>query len=364
MKTQISAGFTLIEICMVMLIVGLLMSAQFSYYRIQMEKERMKSTNDALAVLQLSLNNYHDRHARFPCPATPSQDPNAPDFEREADCDMSEASRLVQTLHGPHGDAVIGHVPVRSLGLPDRYARDGWGSNILYAVDLGHASKKESRLLGNNNGDQSVMDIVDATGRSVTDFPVEYLLVSPGANRMGGLSADGRFSSCLDGSVEEENCDGDAVFVRDRYSEASGPHYNDDFLVHNRDLGVNAEGMVKEDLDRILGCQRRSAFYAPNSDIADSSGCVAASVPKGACSNGQVVGGISSSGQVLCTPNMQSGLCQGGQVLLGYDEHGKSICTDILMKLLACAQSGKIYAGEGISGADPQGCVMAATTAP
>lgn len=357
-------GFSLIEICIVMIVVGLILSGAITQYGVYVHKQRIERTNQNLAVAQHSLQQFYERFGRFPCPAGTMSDPARPEYAREADCfsmnkaDLAKLS-VVKTGDGKKQEVAIGYIPVKSLGLLEKYSRDGWEKNIIYAVSV-QTTEDKGGLRQGYLYDKGVIKLVDRFESPLLDPPALYVLYSGGQNKSANMTTNGGFLSCPVNSYEGENCDGDSTFIREAYSEADGQNYYDDYLIHDRDIILASDGVLSEQIQKLISCQNRMAFYDPDNINADDSGCVISTSTRGVCPAGHAVGGITSTGQVSCIPNMQSGLCRGGETLLGYDDTGNLICSDIVMKIQSCAQSGLIYAGEGTSGANAHGCVMPA----
>lgn len=73
-------GFTLIELCIVMMISGLMAAAGFSAYAAYIKDRKAHDAYDRQKVLASSLSNYVTKRSRLPCPADPLlpfTDPNA-----------------------------------------------------------------------------------------------------------------------------------------------------------------------------------------------------------------------------------------------------------------------------------------------
>ncbi len=126
-------GFTLIEIVVVLLIVGIIIAMAAAVTRGVSAGQKRSLTGTRLATVDLALMQYVQQRKRLPCPAvgtTPGTDPNA-------------------GLEGPRdgtgctGNQANGVAPWRELALSEAEASDGWDRRLTYRV---------SPLLAADNG--------------------------------------------------------------------------------------------------------------------------------------------------------------------------------------------------------------------
>ncbi len=122
-------GFTLIEMSIVILILGLVTGAFFSFYTPVQEKRLRDVTRQNQERMARALTQFAQTYGNLPCPARP---------------------QLAQNLRGwplgyvagttPQGACAAeadrhGIVPYRVLGLREDDVLDGWGRPISYTVD-------------------------------------------------------------------------------------------------------------------------------------------------------------------------------------------------------------------------------------
>lgn len=351
----------LLELCFAIAIIGIILTAFLSVNQLRLRQQRIEKTNQALALAQASLENFFQEHNRYPCPATAIPGPDGRLSYKEENCTkvIILSSKDIHSLRGYNDKIVsVGLLPSRTLGLSEKFVTDGWGTHITYAIS--QALAKADRQPGENRYDAAAINLIDRNGELIIAPPPLYLLISHGPNQTGAWGAEGFSNSCQTNTYEGENCDMDGTFRLEPYAEAQGPQYFDDIVVHDRDiLHPGNDEIGKKMLQDLFICQQKSAFYDPDDSGADENGCVGRALPSGSCSNNLVMRGVDKNGQISCVPNMNPGLCRGGEILLGYDENGNIICSDLVMKMLACAQIGMIYAGAGANGANVNGCVNA-----
>lgn len=116
-----SLGFTLIEMAIVLMIVGLLLGGMLVPLSAQMEQRNINDTQKSLAEIKDALIGYAVTYGRLPCPAAPN----------------------TTGVESPIGGGACtnfynGFVPAATLGLAGTdsagYAVDAWGNRIRYAV--------------------------------------------------------------------------------------------------------------------------------------------------------------------------------------------------------------------------------------
>lgn len=111
------AGFTLAELAVVLVILGLLTGSMLVPLGARMEARDRQRTADMLRDIEQALTGFAIVHGRLPCPST-EPDPASPQYglEDPAPCNLS----------------IEGRLPWRTLGMP---AQDAWGSARQSAGD-------------------------------------------------------------------------------------------------------------------------------------------------------------------------------------------------------------------------------------
>ena len=131
MKKQ--TGFTLVEIAIVLVIFGLVLSALLLPLRAQREQAFFTQTNTALDVARQALLGFAQRNGRLPCPATNLGTAAFPDDTGTSNPNGS----------GPCNQ-LVGFLPAATLGIQPAdaqgFALDGWNNRIRYAVTNANAS--------------------------------------------------------------------------------------------------------------------------------------------------------------------------------------------------------------------------------
>jgi len=125
-KHRISQGFTLVEMAIVVVIFGLLLTAVLTPLQAQRNIAAQRETETILENAQQALVGFAQAHGRLPCPAT-SNGGAFPDGTGTANPNASGG--CVQ---------MVGFLPGATLGLQSTdaqgYAIDAWNNRIRYAV--------------------------------------------------------------------------------------------------------------------------------------------------------------------------------------------------------------------------------------
>ncbi len=117
-------GFTLIELSVVLVIIGLVLGMGLTAMGGWLEGKRREATQDRLDAIVEALVVYASQHRRLPCPAdaTDAGTAEAGREQREADESCTDAQQN-------------GIVPWVTLGLREADALDGWTRLFTYRVD-------------------------------------------------------------------------------------------------------------------------------------------------------------------------------------------------------------------------------------
>lgn len=121
------AGFSLIELAIVLVVVALLMGGLLMPLTMQIEQQKIKETNKAMEEIKEALIGYAIVNNRLPCPDTDLdglENPPAPTVAPNTPV----AGQTTQTFSCP---AVEGGVPYQTLGVS---REDGWNNRFRYRV--------------------------------------------------------------------------------------------------------------------------------------------------------------------------------------------------------------------------------------
>lgn len=123
---QAEAGFTLVEMAVVILIVGLIVGAFFAFYTPYLEQSRYQTTIERQKKIAAALTDFAQRTGRLPCPAPPvAVSPTQP---------LGTAATTCNPVFSISATVTDGIVPFRDLGLSQEDAMDGYYNPMTYRV--------------------------------------------------------------------------------------------------------------------------------------------------------------------------------------------------------------------------------------
>lgn len=192
------AGFTLVEMAVVLLIVALLLGGLLPTLSSRVEQQRMGEVRKQLDEIEQAVIGYAIINGRLPCPASSSSN-GAESFATGGSAANGDCSNFYD-----------GYAPAATLGLvtADGYAVDPWGNRIRYAVtswNNTYTKTNEMSKVGLANlspNDPVYLQICStatgisttkcATGAALTASPgVPLVIYSTGRNgNYGGTGAD------------------------------------------------------------------------------------------------------------------------------------------------------------------------------
>lgn len=259
------AGFSLIEMAVLMVIVGVVAATALETYNSYSKGLALRSTTAHFTNIEQALNQFLTKNGRLPCPAVPSNDPTALTAGVEpATCDPAlpllpnpvEAIPAVVGCVGgycqsPGRDADViypnppispdlvlsGAVPYVTLGMTMKDSLDGWNRKIKYVVTA-KLTQKDTYLTNAGAIDvRTHVSDINILGLPETTGTGQIVLLSHGQDGKGAYTFDGKlFAACSTSAngFDFENCDdpSDAKYfnMSDRSFVAGADYYDD--VVH------------------------------------------------------------------------------------------------------------------------------------
>lgn len=229
MKKQ--PGFTLVELSIVLLIAGLLLSGMLGAYQSQTEASRIRETRQAMREARDALIGFALSSGHLPCPANPALANSAATAGQEV--------RSGATGSCTYQDGVL---PWATLGVKET---DAWGKRYSYRV-TGYFADASNTSIGPSAtctpavdpavsfaicsvGDITILPQAGALG----GIPSVAVIVSHGKNLRGAYGPQG--GTRLGGVTgdEQKNADDDASFVDHPFAHDADPlaaAYYDDLV--------------------------------------------------------------------------------------------------------------------------------------
>jgi prepilin-type N-terminal cleavage/methylation domain-containing protein len=235
-------GFSLIELAVVLMIVGLLLGGLLMPLASQRDLESIRTTEKALNDIRDVLLGFAAANGRLPCPAPTGIASGGTGAGLEATtavlgttvttgpCGCTTATSGIAAAGGVTCDettptgSISGVLPWATLGIPET---DAWGNRYTYRVNTRFARAAASQTVfgctpGSNpasaafalcsTGDIAVLSAASAGTPVASALPV--IVVSHGKNGRGAYSPQGtQLAAATAGTDEAENSNGDITFV-------------------------------------------------------------------------------------------------------------------------------------------------------
>lgn len=196
------SGFSLIELSVVLLIIGLLLITSFEGSKYFLIQNHIKATNVKLNAIQRAIEIYVRRTGHLPCPA-PLKSTSG-----NSDCSPDGT----KGIFGSSETILVGGVPYRDLDLTADLSHDSWGGKFVYSV-YAPASTSVRSL---NDDDIDYLKINENSIGNVVTKNAVYSLVSMGRNKYGAyeFNTNNKLSSSKASTEEQKNlADGDEKVV-------------------------------------------------------------------------------------------------------------------------------------------------------
>jgi hypothetical protein len=182
-------SYSLIELSISLTIVTLLITSGATIFAKKSEIDKIKITRERMDIIERAIVNYVDLNGFIPCPATGSSVENDAYFgDSQTNASYNSATHVCSN----NTTSNVGMVPIRNLGLEDKYAYDGWGRKFSFQIGTGMGNAVDFSDL-NYRGD---LDVVDHNGVNITNryapipnnYGAAYVIVSFGQDGIGAWS--------------------------------------------------------------------------------------------------------------------------------------------------------------------------------
>lgn len=210
MKTILQNGFTLIELAVVLMIVGLLLGGLLVPLSAQMEQRNISDTQKALSDIKEAIIGYALANGQLPCPA-------------DATIATGQANAGIARTPPCTGANSTGVLPWATLGVNET---DAWGNRFTYRVTSDFADAIASPTYGGctpsplptqasfglcSVGNLNVMSA--ASGGVTIAGGVPAVIISHGKHSAGAWTPQGTQLTASSDPDENENSNGNSTFV-------------------------------------------------------------------------------------------------------------------------------------------------------
>lgn len=362
-------GFSLIELAIIMIIMGVLLIPLMDNYRNYQQELQNNKTYESLKAVENALGEFFILNGYYPCPSDRALAFGDANHGRQ-NCGTSLGAGTCTTDNGLCKISATplpileGGVPYADLNIPYTDTTDGHGNLIKYAISEDFALPARAFVQG-RTGSITLERVTYSEGVpapiTTTETGVQYLLVSPGRNGKGAFSLGGEGNNCtgLGGqTADEENCDGDRVYRTSPLALVNDNTYFDDRVssrtgealsiweqstqtagaIYNSNPGPVGVGTKSPDPDVRLDVVGDIQADEMRSDVyCDRNGqnCFRTSIIAGngiECPAGQYLIGVAENRPVcraisLSVPANQN--CPAGQFVIGINNRGIIQCGNL-----------------------------------
>ena len=253
-----AAGFSLIEVAIGLMIIGLLMTPLIQGYKQYLLGKQVSDTKAVITTVQSAMVKYVAKYGRYPLPSDPDIAVGAAGLGQEATepgsgwppC-ASPTTKVCRTNSGTFGGnrVLIGTVPFAALGIPYTSQIDGFGMKLTYAItedltDTGTYDEAGGAIEVLDENGKSLYFIDVAPADTVDDNTTprsHFALISHGATKRGAYSPGGTVAvacGAMAQGKDNENCDRDGVFIsnfsttygKNIINDGAGATFFDDFV--------------------------------------------------------------------------------------------------------------------------------------
>lgn len=218
MVSRLRSGFTLVEMALVVLIIGILLTFGVGLVQAQLENAAITVTKKRQEAIREALIGYLGKYHRLPCPESAISPPPAPNVSFDGVEDRAGGTAGTPPVPNPATQCVtpFGTLPFITLGLSREMALDGWNNFFTYQVS--NTPYDWTRSASFNTGNQGGILVNDRPGITLVPYPnpAVVVLVSHGKNGAGAFTIKGtRNALPIASDVDQlENTSNNSIFVR------------------------------------------------------------------------------------------------------------------------------------------------------
>lgn len=242
-----AAGFTLIELAVVIFIIALLLGSLFVPLQSQVESRKYDETQRIIDQARDALLGYAAAHGYLPCPADFALGSNGAEAAGSTHGAGAGACPASVTATTGGVNVYIGFLPAVTLGLTptdaNGYAVDSWGFRIRYAVSSStvngvnrpftNTNGMRNALMTNIINSNTLLNVcmaVPVPASTTACSPATTVLASTAIAVVWSLGPNAQTSGGTSG-VEAENAEGlaaaDRIFIKRDLSKVVGSEFDD-----------------------------------------------------------------------------------------------------------------------------------------
>lgn len=193
MKTKIN-GFSLLEISIVLIIAGMLLSVSFQSAKYFLLQNHIETTKIKLNTIQDALEIYLIENNRLPCPAGLKNNTG------------NSLTCVNNPTDGVSSDGTIarGGIPYKELNLTADLSYDAWRTKFTYSVPVAIAVNTANfKQMSKNYTGITIQNYLESGNIEITQQAL-YSVVSHGINKLGGYSYENNLENVTSGITASE----------------------------------------------------------------------------------------------------------------------------------------------------------------
>ncbi len=177
-------GFTLLEMSIVVLILGILLVGGINLHLAIIELSEKNLSSDRIYMVDKAIREYVLKNLHLPCPSDILLSETDANYKENFGKELRNINDECFAKNGDfeNNDYIAGGVPTKVLELPSEYAEDAWGNRIMYVVGKKSAKNK----IGFFASGGYLINIKGIHGNVVTNSAI-YVLISSGQNGNGAF---------------------------------------------------------------------------------------------------------------------------------------------------------------------------------
>ncbi|MFM9890175.1 MAG: hypothetical protein ACKVOE_05975 [Rickettsiales bacterium] len=245
------AAFTLIELSVVLLVVGLMVGFGMQAAQVSTNVDCYAQTRTQIVTIKDALQRFIDSKGRLPTPAGRSFNVTSPNYGREASGGAIDTLASGAFASNP---VLFGALPFQALQLPTSFATDCWGNKFSYVVGQNFTTT--------GSFPSAIGPITVRRGTLGTSVPVTtqagYAVISHGSDAAGAVKGNYGAAShgwCSVGTrIDSENCDltNATLYYTDQNNGTNPAAFSDDLVSYGGKKLDPANGVC--DITVALGC--------------------------------------------------------------------------------------------------------------
>jgi prepilin-type N-terminal cleavage/methylation domain-containing protein len=185
-------AYSLIELSIVILIISILISGALTVFSGSANNKKITTTKNRIDEIYKALGGFLLVNGRLPCPASIIAIKSTDATYGTEGTAAGNCTAGGGVYASGSSNLVYGLVPVKTLGLPNEYAEDGFEGKFAYIVEKNFTTSSSSTTFKNAiaTATMTLNELPGGVSQVITNDAI-LALVSYGANKSGAFNANG-----------------------------------------------------------------------------------------------------------------------------------------------------------------------------